>query len=167
MSTHNKNNELAPASGRDEGGANAITVSQTMDMLALGECGPARPVDLVIAQLARDGGAASIAARAASELQVDVAALLDERTALRTLRQAKELAKRRMETNAGDVAAVATYFLAVASGLTHHDVNLSSRAGAELMDAIIDLGGACPAPWRDLLRAAALRLADLDSAPKD
>ncbi len=162
MTLHN--HQLSDSSCRMDDASRALTPSQAMDLLSLGAAGPARPVDLVIERLARTNGAASIAKAVAAAFDLEIDQILDDRASLVSLRSAKDQAKRQIEANGNDVVAVALYFLAVSAGLAYHNVNLSSRAGDELLEAIIDLGEASPAPWRAMFRTAAIHLADLSSA---
>jgi len=73
----------------------------------------------------------------------------------------KEAAKRwsiRSDPPDAPVRGTAVYLLATALALCDHGRMISSRPGSELVPAWLDLAGAAPAPWAEVLARAALLL---------
>lgn len=135
-------------------------------LLQLGLAGPRRPVDALVDRLSMPDGASwftqSLQRHPLKNIGDAEATLVHGRADLVALERLKEASKRLLHDaiNENDrLTGLAGYFLAVAAALRHHNRIICSRSAEELHSVMLDLAAVAPAPWSDLLSAAALKAA--------
>lgn len=144
-----------------------ISIEQASRMLRMGLAEPVRPVDALLERLGRPDGsawlsAALVAGPAAAfghpeELMAGGKATLEQLRAIKQAgtRQASD------ESYGAHWPAMICYFFAIAAGLAHFGVNLSSRPPAELEAVLLDLAAVTPPVWSELFVRAANALPTL------
>ena len=73
---------------------------------------------------------------------------------LRSVYKESKLLLRKAKTKEDRQTALLGYLLAIAAGLAHHRTLITTRAREEIDPLLLDLTGAAPKPWAELLTAA-------------
>jgi hypothetical protein len=131
--------------------------------LRLGMSAPRRPVDDLIDRLRKPDGGRWLARAledgpmrgmgSPTDLLVNGKATVQECMLIKD--HSKVFVRKATESDA-KMAGIAGYFLAIAAGLRHHGVLLTTRERAGLRDILLDLSEALAEPYRDLVSHAAL-----------
>ncbi|MCZ6793969.1 MAG: hypothetical protein O7J95_10195 [Planctomycetota bacterium] len=138
-----------------------MSADQAARFLRMGLSGAIRPVDELIQQLNRPGGAQWLEERLASELFESLhearSQLLDGQITVEQLSEMKSKAKSLFASEHNRTARLEGtlgYFLAIAGGLAYHGKLLSTRSRDDLDFAFEDLSYALPEPWNALFHRA-------------
>jgi len=138
----------------------SLTTSDASRLLALGLCGPRRPVDDLIDRLCLSDGsewlARSLATGPAGAFGDPVVYLVEGQATLDQLLAAKQSSKTLMSAaGPARLTALASYLLTVAAGFVHYKTNICSRSQEEIDEVLLDLAAVTAEPWTTLLAAAA------------
>ncbi len=144
-----------------------ISFEQASRMLRMGLAEPVRPVDALLERLAQPDGSAWLGAALISGPAADFGhpeeLLANGKATLEQLRAIKQAGTRQAsdESYGAHWPAMICYFFAIAAGLAHFGVNLSSRSPADLEAVFLDLAAVTPPIWSDLFVRAAAALPTL------
>lgn len=131
--------------------------------LRLGMSAPRRPVDDLIDRLKKGDGASWLPVALENgpmrgmgspvEMLVQGKATAQQCGVIKD--HSKVFVRKAVDTDAR-VAGIAGYFLAIAAGLKHHGLLITTRERAGLRDILLDLAEALPKPYSELVSQAAL-----------